>query len=233
VDDKPRDKTQSNEQDVLPPVLNPSEDIDKYNRRLPHWQQGKATQFVTWRLGDALPQAKLDQWKQKKDSWVSLHPKPWDHQTEDEYYMLFEDRLEKYLDSGYGSCLLRNEQPRQIVANALMHFDEKRYNLWAFVIMPNHVHALFSIYKPYVLKQITHSWKSFTAKAINRQLGKSGSVWQEESWDRLIRNEEHFFRCLSYIQGNPEKARLSPNEYTQYARNYDTTWWARCPPSHL
>jgi hypothetical protein len=50
-----------------------------------------------------------------------------------------------------------------------------------------------------------HSIKSFTAHEINKALNRSGKVWQEESYDRVIRNEEDFLEKMSYLANNPIK----------------------------
>jgi len=61
--------------------------------------------------------------------------------------------------------------------------------------MPNHVH-------------VVGSWKRFTARQANAQLGRTGAFWQTEYWDRYIRNETHFAATESYIDQNPVKAGL-------------------------
>jgi len=66
------------------------------------------------------------------------------------------------------------------------------------------------------LERIIKSWKGFTAREINRLLNKSGSLWQADYWDRLIRNPHHFQKCLEYIRENPIKARLRNNEFVLY-----------------
>ncbi len=88
-----------------------------------------------------------------------------------------------------------------------------RYELGDFVVMPNHVHALVRPLGEWELEQILHSWKTFTAKAINRHLGRRGPVWWKESFDHLVRGAEHFAKFQGYIADNPAKARLKPGEY--------------------
>jgi REP element-mobilizing transposase RayT len=81
------------------------------------------------------------------------------------------------------------------------------YKLHAFVVMPNHVHALFTPRAP--LSPITRTIKGFTARRANRILGRSGSrFWQDESFDHWIRNEASFRRVIAYIESNPVKAGL-------------------------
>ena len=74
--------------------------------------------------------------------------------------------------------------------------------------MPNHVHVLFTPLHDKSLSAILHSWKSFTAKQANRILGTTGAFWQEEYFDRLIRDEGHFLATIGYIDENPVKAGL-------------------------
>ena len=117
-------------------------------------------------------------------------------------------RFEHLLDRGSGACPLRIPAVADMVAQALEHFDNERYRLAAWCIMPNHVHVAAEITPDYGLAEVIHSWKSFTAKAANKVLGASGPFWQREYFDRLVRNRSHLRRIVSYIVRNPEKARL-------------------------
>ncbi len=93
----------------------------------------------------------------------------------------------------------------------LLHFDGQRYRMIAWCIMPNHVHVLIeSIDAAHLLPSIIHSWKSFTATKVNKLLGRSGSFWMEDYYDRFIRNDAHLQATLDYIRQNPVKAGLVP-----------------------
>jgi type I restriction enzyme R subunit len=190
-------------------------EIDKTIHRLPHWQQGNVWVFVTWRLGDSLPKAKLDQWNGEREIWLKLHPEPWDEKIEAEYHERFSRQIDEWLDQGSGSCVLKDPANAKSVAEALRHFDGERYELASFVVMPNHVHVLFRPLGDHVLADILKSWKGFTAREINKRLGKKGRLWQGEYWDRLIRNERHFSKVVEYIRENPVKARLREGEFIQ------------------
>ena len=74
--------------------------------------------------------------------------------------------------------------------------------------MPNHVHVVFRPIGNHQLAAILHSWKSYTANAANRILKRTGSFWQREYYDHLIRNEEDFLRIVRYVMNNPVKAGL-------------------------
>ena len=117
-------------------------------------------------------------------------------------YSTAEDSIQDYLDAGHGSCVLRDDACRQVVENSLWHFAGERYHLYAYVVMPNHVHVLFQPMEGRTLSRIVADWKSFTAHKINELLGTDGVVWQKESFDTLIRGQRHFQTVISYIRKN-------------------------------
>jgi REP element-mobilizing transposase RayT len=117
-------------------------------------------------------------------------------------------RLEKYLDAGYRACYLRDVRIGTVVESALLFFDAQRYRLHARVVMPNHVHVLFTPTSGRRLADIIGSWKSFTSKEANKVLRRSGQFWKEEYFDRSIRDAEHFRRAVDYIEHNPVNAGL-------------------------
>jgi REP element-mobilizing transposase RayT len=160
-----------------------------------------------------LPQTKLQQWIRERDQWLKAHPEPRSPEQDAEYQRVFPDRFNEWLDAGHGECWLRRPEIARIVAGALQHFNGQRYTLGKFVIMPNHVHALVTPLGEWTIEQILHSWKSYTATAINRQLRRTGTVWQSEYFDRLVRNAQALEGFVDYIRQNPVKAGLRPDEY--------------------
>ncbi len=98
--------------------------------------------YVTFRLADSLPQPLLKQWREDRARWLKLNPRPWSEDVARQYARNFQGPMEKWLDAGYGSLALRDPAKREVVANALRFFDGERCALDAFVVMPNHVHAL-------------------------------------------------------------------------------------------
>ena len=95
-----------------------------------------------------------------------------------------------------------------------LHFDAKDYCLLAWVVMPNHVHLLVEIWQT-PQTQLIKDWKGFTARRINRVLGRSGKLWQDDYWDRYIRDEAHYRKVAHYFESNPIKAGLvkSPEQW--------------------
>jgi REP element-mobilizing transposase RayT len=146
-------------------------------------------QAITFRLADALPR---DVAVTRQDEGDAAHRR----------------RIASMLDAGYGACLLREPAFASIVESALLHGEGDRYELIAWVIMPNHVHALIAPAADHVLPAIVHTWKSWTAKAINRGRDGGGQVWQREYFDRFIRDDGHLAATIAYIEENPVKAGL-------------------------
>lgn len=191
-------------------------EVDASKRRLPHWQFDEGLYFVTWRLADSLPQSLLRQWAEEKRIWLHKHPRPWDYGTGEEYRREFPQRMQDWLDAGYGACVLRNPACTTILADVMRRFEGDRYDIASFVIMPNHVHALFQLRGVTNLKPLLKAWKGTSAREINKRLGQSGVLWSEESRDTSIRNTDHLVRCYAYIRENPEKATLREGEYLYY-----------------
>ena len=172
-----------------------------YRGRLPHWEAGEIPQHITFRLADSLPFSLREEWREELDLL-----------KEGKRDIERRRKIEAALDSGIGACWLRQPEIARVVEEALLHFDEERYHLHGWVVMPNHVHVVATPRPDRSLSSVIHSWKSFSATSINRLLHRKGKLWAEEYFDRAIRNEEHFRRTLAYVAGNPVKARLCRNE---------------------
>jgi len=202
------------------PYLNPDKEIQKHTTfELPHWQQEGKLIFATWRLADSLPKEKLDAWRIERDAWIASHPEPWEPETEDEYHVRFSNSVDAWLDAGSGDCILKDDSVSRIVEGAFKYFDGDRYQLESFVVMPNHVHVLFRLSPEHRLEDVIHSWKSFTAKEINKLRGSEGEIWQKDYWDRIVRDSNHRANILSYISQNPVRAKLREGAFVLWTRS--------------
>lgn len=177
-------------------------------RNLPHWHQDTRIYFVTFRLGDSLPQEQFLDWRQRRDEWSATHPQPWTDETWNEYHRLFSEKMEQWLDSGTGSCALADPAVRHEVEECIRHFDGDRYLVHAFVIMPNHVHLLLEPLADNTLESILHGMKGVSARRCNEKLGRTGVFWMEESYDHIVRSQAQLEIYLDYIRDNPAKAGL-------------------------
>jgi putative transposase len=196
--------------------FNPYADIRFTANRLPHWQQEGAVYFVTFRLADAVPHRLRAEWESEREAWLCVHPEPWSAKTEREYHVRFSGAIERWLDAGHGSCVLRRRDCAAFVAEALRHFDGERVTQLAWVVMPNHVHAVFVQNAAWPLEKIILSWKGFTARRINALLGRTGGFWQRDYFDHLVRDGKHLANCIRYIRRNPAKAGLHDGDLLLY-----------------
>ena len=169
---------------------------------LPHWSKDRIATFVTFRLADSLPQERLDQLRAEKTAWLAAHPQPWTEVVADEFHRRFGDALLSELDAGHGSCVLRREDCRRIVEDSIWHFAGERYALYAYVVMPNHVHVLLMPLNSWSVSKSVEAIKRFTAHQINAALGREGALWQKESYDTLVRNARQFKAIIRYIREN-------------------------------
>jgi REP element-mobilizing transposase RayT len=101
-----------------------------------------------------------------------------------------------------------NPRSAEMVEDSLLFHHEKKYELTAWVIMPNHLHFLARPFEDVELSEIAHSIKSYTAHQANKLLNRQGPFWQHEPFDRYIRNRKHFLSVIDYIECNPVKAGL-------------------------
>lgn len=180
-----------------------------YRRRLPHVQIAGATYFVTFRLKNSLPVEVLEKLSLESERIKRLPKEKFDV----EQHRWFE-KLDGYLDQALsGETFLKNEQIASLIAKAIYYRDTRVYDLISFCIMPNHVHLIFTPLEKekdncYSLTEILHSLKRHTARQSNLFLGRSGPFWQDESYDRVIRDEAELERIVKYVLYNPVKAGL-------------------------
>jgi len=104
-------------------------------------------------------------------------------------------------------------EERDVVVEALCYFNAKRYDLHAYVVMDDHVHLILYPEDNFPLEKLCHTWKSFTAHEFVRHHIRQGNVWQDESFDRILRDEEEYYQKVQYILNNPWKRWPDLTEY--------------------
>lgn len=176
-----------------------------WGRHLPHWRQRGAIYFVTFRTADSIPADVLATWRRERDAWLAAHPAPHDEATARDFHTRFTARLHRFLDEGHGACPFRDPVARSLVTGAMTCHDGIDHALDAYVVMPNHVHALVAPRGAAELSEITKVWKRVSAHRVNRLLGQRGGFWQQESWDHIVRGPEHLERYRRYIEANPQR----------------------------
>jgi putative transposase len=111
-------------------------------------------------------------------------------------------------------------EARQVVLNACLFFNKNRYKILVLVIMPDHVHMLIQPYRQsenefWSLSSIMKTIKGYSAKQVPKVMKHIGIVWQDERYDRIVRNDQELKGYWEYIRQNPVQADLSvtPEEY--------------------
>jgi len=112
--------------------------------------------------------------------------------------------------------IVLSEDTRDIVFNSILYWKDKKFNLYASVVMPDHVHLILqpldnSSMEFFSLAEILHSIKSYSSNQINKSLKRSGTVWLDENFDRIVRDESELLEKLNYVMNNPVKAGLVGN----------------------
>ena len=171
-----------------------------YRRNLPHWQPDGVPLFVTWRLHGSLP-ASVHHQQTRSQITPAVRPSfPGSRFLADDHHL---DQAK------LGPVWLKDPRIARVLVDAL-HFGESNlrlYELYAYVVMANHIHVLLRPSVP--LERITKLLKGFTARQANRILGRTGQrFWQEESYDHWVRNEAEFSRIATYVEHNPVSAGL-------------------------
>ena len=159
---------------------------------------GADIQFITYRLVDALPKFVIESFEQ--------------FESKERVRKLYQA-----LSQGKGSCVMNDSENAQLVVDNWRHFDGVKYELLAYVVMPNHVHVLIKVLGDWTLASIIHSWKSFTAKKTS--VPGYDSVWYRDYFDRYIRDDAHLNKAVHYILQNPVKAGL-----VRRAKDWPWSW---------
>ncbi|HOZ48841.1 MAG TPA: transposase [Candidatus Hydrogenedentes bacterium] len=235
----PESLTPSPAQNKSAPTATPSSDpfsftfldthqhVRTYRYHLPHWQQDGTVHFVTFRLGDSIPASVMRAWADDRRQWLAAHGIPDDlpraerdrryRQIPQDVRRAFEHeearRFHVEIDKCHGSCLLRKAEAASILADVLHFYHGRRLHCGDFVIMPNHVHWLLVPYPEQDLETLSGSVKRHSAVRINRLAGRSGRLWQHESFDHIVRNGDELIRIRDYVRDNPGKAKLRSGEY--------------------
>ena len=164
---------------------------------LPHFDGAAIPQFITLKLVDAIPLKVIDRWQKELQ-----------HLNSKEEQALMQRRIDVYLDQGYGSCYLKDPTIAAMVEESLLDRDGIDYKLSVWVVMPNHTHSLLRRFEDKLIDDIVDAHKGYTAHKANEYLDRSGEFWMKDYFDRFIRNEEHYWNTVRYIENNPVKARL-------------------------
>lgn len=190
---------------------------ETYRRNLPHWQPYGVPIFLTWRLADSLPAEVVAALVEehnllRKDPRWSDDNQDWALRRQKQIFAKVDRLLHDAADSPHW---LAQPEIAQLVCDALHEFDTVLYKLYAYVIMPNHVHVVLepgfdeALQTPVPLRLITQKIKGIAARQANLLLERTGQpFWSRESYDHWMRTPQEFERVLAYTLNNPIHAGL-------------------------
>ena len=201
--------------------LHPDLPIRKYIRHLPHWRQEGATYAVTFRLADSLPKEKLEMLQSMRRDWEAKYPEPRSEAAWEIYARTVTNRVNEWLDQGSGACHFNTPDFANELERSILHFQNKRYHVASYVVMPNHCHLIIRPFVDHELEDLIGAMKGVTSRFVNKKIGSSGDLWQQESFDRIIRDEMHLYTAIQYIGNNPFQAGLPTS---QWYRWIDPAW---------
>ncbi len=206
-------------------VFDPDAEWQETVRYLPHRDQSNALTFVTFRLADSMPKEILELWQSEVRDWLNrnglalrsvndvLESNTVPAETKRLLRKHRDRRWHDHLDACHGECLLRQPAVAAEVAKSILHFDGQRYDVERFVIMPNHVHVLIQVKTGFDLRKQFREIQRYSARQINKLLGRGGDLWQGEPFDHVVRSGEQFQYLQKYILENPKKAKLPEGDF--------------------
>jgi len=190
--------------------------VEKHRRSLPHLQLEGQIISLTWRLAFTLPQKLLDLQEDLKQTLASISNRK--DGDEARHYTEYARKLEEY-DEYLGKFELPGislcaDAIADVLTTAFRFYDGSLYELHSYCVMPNHIHLLIrplpdSLGGFHQISTSVQRLKTFTAKQMNKYIGRQGKVWQEDYFDRFIRNPADYHVVVKYILENPLKAGLT------------------------
>lgn len=188
-----------------------------YRRKLPHIHPQNNPLFITFNLVDSVPPAVVAELKARREKELQTAKSPVErYEIQKKYFGYYDEWLDR---CQYGHYWLKEETVAQIVAEEIHKEAARQYDLYAYCIMPNHVHLLFQSliekFPPSKMvsaisptAEIMRLLKGRTARYCNLALNRSGKFWHHEYYDHYVRDESEMERIIPYILNNPVKAGL-------------------------
>jgi REP element-mobilizing transposase RayT len=222
-----------------------------YKRNLPHYQPIGYTYFVTYRLNGSLPIEVIKKLKAEREKQLKeidgISNKSLRHEKYNKMQSVYFGKFDKLLDtSDFGPTWLKKKEIAEIVKDAIHFYDNKKYNLVCYTIMSNHVHQVFTPIvdrisdstnipseaevsrnrvSGYIVTKILQDLKRFTARECNKVLNRTGTFWQYESYDHVVRDYDELLRIVEYVLNNPVKIGL--------CEKWEDWKWSYCNNSYL
>ena len=172
------------------------------NGRYPHWTLNGVVYHICFRLADSVSQESQHAWMLIREHYKNLSIAEKRQLTDEERAILaraYSEKVEAFLDAGYGECQLRLPEVADIVCRVIDHDNGTKYQLHAVGVMPNHVHVIVSFCEGVDMAEVVQEWKSVSAHQINRLLRRKGELWQKDYYNHIIRDRVEYEKQLVYV----------------------------------
>jgi REP element-mobilizing transposase RayT len=190
--------------------------LRRWRNRLPHWEIENGTYFITLRCAGSLPGPVRKKIKELQTSLDEIEANDPEFQQLQRQIFL---TAEKYLDSGQGFAPFKSAECCRVLADCMERLDAG-WPIIDWVIMPNHIHCIAVDDEATLsLGESMKRFKGRTARTCNLALGRRGSFWQRDWFDRWVRSENELDKVRKYIAQNPVKAKFAN-------RPEDYEWWS-------
>jgi putative transposase len=187
-----------------------------YRHHLPHIHPEGYPIFVTFNLIESLPKEVIKSLKGQRDQELKVSDTTRRSQVDEKYFNKYDEWLDRCKN---GPKWLQDQNAASIVMKKIRSFENERYDLLTYCIMPNHVHLLVKLIvkeainhqgttAAYLLADTLRLIKGSTARECNLILKRTGSFWHHESYDHYVRDDQQLERIIKYILNNPVKAGL-------------------------
>ena len=165
---------------------------------------------MTVRCADCLPSDATEKLAEIQRSLCTIEPRSEQFAKLQRRYFA---TMEKYADAGHGACPLRGAAVAEAVILELRMLEAWQIDVPHYAVMPNHWHAMLVPRSGcmHSLSAILKRLKGRSARRIRDIVGGHGAVWQREWFDRWMRDETEWDKCVAYIRNNPVKAGLVAN----------------------
>jgi hypothetical protein len=136
--------------------------------------------------------------------------------------------------NGVNHCIMRginkqdiflDTQDKKKFKSEIIKTKEKyKYKIYAYVIMPNHVHMIVKTDKnqlPEIMCSLLTRYSSY----FNKKYERVGHVFQDRYCNKNIEDETYLKNAMQYIHFNPEKAgicKTAEYEYSSYKEYINT-----------
>ncbi len=175
-------------------------------RNLPHLYFNDGTYFITSRLAGTIPLDKL-----RSLSIAGKYKNEMSFEDFKDHFSAYDSFLDVNTEN---KQILNNSNVADILAECIKFPDGKDYRLICYTIMPTHFHFAFELLANNKgISKIMQSIKGNSSRKINKYLNTEGRLWQDESYDRLVRDDKELYFVIRYILLNSVKAGLVKNWY--------------------